>query len=108
MALRPVSLPLALFDAAFRVLVCPWLIFDDPPLAGLIPSRAALCFLFLSPAFVLSVMDVGCAFSAFSWCLLLCILFFFFFVLQSVFRGHPFVLRSCTVIREVKASGTVF
>ena len=59
---------------------------------------------------VLSVMDVGCAFSAVSRCLLSCILFFFFFfVLQFVFRvKHPFLLRRSTVILGFKASGTVF
>jgi hypothetical protein len=59
---------------------------------------------------VLSVMDVGCAFSAVSRCLLSCILFFFFFfVLQFVFRvKDPFLLRSSTVILGFKASGTVF
>jgi hypothetical protein len=101
-------LPLALFDVALRVLVCLWPFYNNFPLAGLIPSRAVSRFLPFLFAFVLSVMDGGCAFAAFSRCLLLCILFFVFFILQSVFRVHPFVLRSCTVIHEVKALGTVF
>ena len=127
---------LALCDVALYVLVCSWPISNDPLLAGLIPSRVVprrlplylgslnvvACFFvvlvvhtcegvfLLALVVVLSVMDVGCSLSAFSRCLLLsCILFFFFFfVLQSIFRVHPFVLRSSTVIREVKASGTVF
>jgi hypothetical protein len=120
---------------AFHVLVCPWPIYNLP-LAGLIPShvvflrlslgsfgfcRDASAYYFVVLAahtcegvllptlvVVLSVMDVGCAFSAFSRCLLSCIFFFFFFVLQFVFRVTPLLLRSSTVIREVKASGTVF
>ena len=112
-----------------------WPIYNNPPLAGLIPSRVAFLRLLLPPlgccvdasakkyvvlavcsclsvpplalVVILSVMDVGYAFSAFSRCLLSCILFFFFFVLQFVFRVTPLLLRSSTVIREVKASGTV-
>ena len=135
--LRLLPPSLALFDVALHVLVCSWPIYNNPPLAGLIPSRvvsprlstlplgfrkvfASACYCVvlvvhtcsgvfpLALVVVLSVMDVGCAFSAFSRCLLSCILFFFFFVLQYVFRVSPLLLRSSTVIREVKASGTVF
>ena len=136
--LRFLPSSLALFDVALHVLVCSWPIYNNPSLAGLIPSRvvsprlstlplgfrkvfASACYCVvlvvhtcsgvfpLALVVVLSVMDVGCAFSAFSRCLLSCIIFFFFFVLQSVFRvKHPFLLRSSTVILGFKASGTVF
>ena len=114
------------FRSAPHLLACPWLISKKLLPAQFSPSRvASLRFSPLSPALfcsvpqlaalsflvvVLSVMDVGCAFSAVSRCLLSCILFFFFFfVLQCVFRvKDPFLLRRSMVILGFQASGTVF
>ena len=113
-----------LFDFPTPPRACSWLISKEPLPAVFGPPRAAFLHLLPFPSVllvmrtcwgvfplvlvvILLVMDVGCVFSAFSRCLLSCIIFFFFFVLQYVFRVNPLLLMRSTVIREVKASGTV-